>query len=196
MAFKKVQPDKPVSQLTPLDVTCTSTRCNDKLHCFKVNKRLEKKYGKTGICRDCQADLVDWERIRMNNLDDVDYTFTMLRHELIRHVFWHTDISTKAIGSALQKGRIVLKEKAIEELRKKVGGENNFREGYQTPKGGDDIIHYAQHATATCCRKCMEYWFKIPIGTALTEKQLDYCAELIIRYIGDRVKDLSDGGKN
>lgn len=195
MPFEKVKPEKPVSELTPLDVKCTSTRCNDNLHCFKLNQKLQKKYGKKGVCRNCGADLVDWDRVRMNNLKDADYTFQMLQQELIRHVFWHTEIKPEAIKLAHKRGLNALKQKAKEELRKKVGSEKNFREGYQTPKGGNEIINYAQHATATCCRKCIEYWYDIPLGVKLTDQQIDFFAELILKYINARVKDLTAAGK-
>jgi len=31
----------------------------------------------------------------------------------------------------------------------------------QQREGSAEIVHYAQHATAACCRKCIEYWHGI-----------------------------------
>lgn len=113
----------------------------------------------------------------------------MLNHELIRNVFCLSELSERTIRYGLRKGRHELRETARKVLLSKVGGENNYREGYQTPKTGNNIIHYAQHATASCCRKCMEYWHGIPMGTKLEEADLNYCIELIMTYIEERLKD-------
>lgn len=55
-----------------------------------------------------------------------------------------------------------------------------------------NTIFYAQHATATCCRKCLQEWYGIPLGVPLTEEQLAYFTELVMRYIDERLPDLKD----
>ena len=42
----------------PLDIKCTSTDCENDLHCFKQLKRMEPD--QRGKCRACGADLIDW----------------------------------------------------------------------------------------------------------------------------------------
>ena len=42
-----------------------------------------------------------------------------------------------------------------------------FRDGYQTPTHGD-IVFYAQHALACCCRLCIRYWHGVPYGRVRT----------------------------
>jgi Domain of unknown function (DUF4186) len=56
------------------------------------------------------------------------------------------------------------------------------RDGRQTPLEGN-AIYYAQHATATCCRTCLEYWHHIPKGRPLTPEELDYFATLIDLFL-------------
>jgi len=55
---------------------------------------------------------------------------------------------------------------------------------------------YAQHATATCCRTCLEYWHGIPKGRALSAEELNYLAELVCRYIEDRIPELTEEGES
>ena len=56
-----------------------------------------------------------------------------------------------------------------------------------------NVIFYAQHATATCCRKCMGYWHGIDPGVPLDDDQLAYCCELVRLYLDARLPDLPDG---
>jgi hypothetical protein len=53
-------------------------------------------------------------------------------------------------------------------------------------------VYYAQHATATCCRKCMEYWHGIPKDRPLTDGELAYATMLVQAYLDDRLTDLPD----
>lgn len=189
--FKRVPAEVSVSSLTPLDITCGSSKCSDDLHCFHMSKADIKKHGISGVCKDCGSNLIDWKRIHKNDLKDVKFTFKAMKNELIRHVFWHTPIEQKAIENASKLNAIQMKERAKKLINQKIGKSQNFREGYQTAKVGNEIVNYAQHATATCCRKCLEYWHNIPLGTDLTDQQLEYCADLAMLYIQDRLKETS-----
>src|SRR3989454_6847476 len=48
-------------------------------------------------------------------------------------------------------------------IRSSINGKHQYhRDGYQTQRERSaEIVHYAQHATAACCRKCIEYWHGI-----------------------------------
>ncbi len=59
----------------------------------------------------------------------------------------------------------------------------------QTRTSGN-VIYYAQHATATCCRKCMEAWHAIDRETPLGDQEIGYATELVMRYIKVRLPDL------
>ena len=67
-----------------------------------------------------------------------------------------------------------------------------FSDGRQTTDkvGKMNIIHYGQHATATCCRKCIEVWHGITRGRELTEKETDYLAKLLLAYISFKLPEL------
>ena len=55
-----------------------------------------------------------------------------------------------------------------------------------------NVIFYAQHATACCCRTCLEYWHAIPKGRPLTEKEIAYCEALIDLFLQKRLPKLKD----
>jgi len=64
-------------------------------------------------------------------------------------------------------------------------------DGKQTPFRGHPVF-IAQHATACCCRGCLEKWHHIPSGRELTEPEQTYVLSVLARWLGQRV---GDGGK-
>lgn len=55
-------------------------------------------------------------------------------------------------------------------------------DGRQTPMRGHPVF-VAQHATATCCRGCLEKWHRIPAGRALTEEEQAYVVGVIGQWL-------------
>lgn len=184
------------SELKPLKIKCTSFDCSNNLHCFLTTKKLAAE-GKTGRCRACGADLVDWRRVSRRDLSDVQYTFGALRLEMIRHHFWHTPITLRAVNHARRKGRAALRSVADRQLRKLVGSERHAREGYQTARETSpnaNVIHFAQHATACCCRKCIAEWHGIPPTRPLSAHELAYFTDLVMLYVRERIPEMTDEG--
>ena len=178
-----------VAKLEPLKITCTSTDCENDLHCFKQPREMTPN--KKGKCRACGADLVDWDRVHERDIGDAQNTFKALQHELIRHDFFHKEIDDTAVRHAQRKGRIKLNEAARHRLQKYLAPANPSRDGRQTPFEGNSIF-YAQHATATCCRTCLEYWHKIPKGRELTDQEFEYCLQLVKLFLDERLPNLQD----
>src|SRR5579872_1313043 len=167
--------------LPKLEVTCSSTNCDVGLHYFGPAHRSKSKYP-VGVCKDCGADLVEWDRVRRRSAADVSYTLEMIKRECWRHDWWHRDIDIRALNHAKRKGRKLLREHCRELLAKKVGTAEPFRDGAQTPKD-KNVIYYAQHATGTCCRKCLEYWHGIKPGVEIAAEQLDYLTDLAMQFV-------------
>lgn len=183
--------DTPVlTTLPPLKVTCTSADCKDDLHCFKFHSR-KMKAADRGHCRYCGADLIDWPRVQARDTADISHTFEALRHEFIRHHFWHKPIDERAELHARRKGLVNLRIAAEKRIASSVGPAQPARDGQQTPLSGN-ILYYAQHATACCCRTCMEYWHGIPKGQALTAGEMQYMLELVMRFVSERMPRLPD----
>ncbi len=68
------------------------------------------------------------------------------------------------------------------------------RDGRQTPWAGN-ALYYAQHATASCCRRCIEEWHGIPRGRALEDKEIQYLVDLVGFYIAERLPLLKEDGE-
>lgn len=177
----------------PLGIKCTSSDCENGLHCFRQTLKMRRENTR-GVCRDCGADLVDWSRVYRQDLGDVAHTFEALNHELIRHHFWHVALDQHAINYALRKGRKGIRETALNRIKKSVGAPRHPLEGRQTPFEGNPI-YYAQHAVAACCRACIEEWHDIPRDQELSEEEIQYLTELVILYVFDRFPELPENGQ-
>jgi hypothetical protein len=180
-----------------LNFKCTDTDCGSGLHCFKATGEMIAQ-NKTGQCRQCGIQLVNWERIHSRDIRDVENTLAMLKTEFVRHKFWHIRLSVRAINHARRKGKTGLRERLRKHLAAAIGAAHPFRDGFQTPmkENADDAIAYSQHATATCCRKCLEYWHGIPLGRELTHDELNYLTELAAKYFEDRLPSLTEHGEH
>lgn len=176
---------------TPLPkVTCTSHDCERDLHSFLRTRPQGRSY-RSKQCRSCEAELIDWQRLDRHDLSDVSHTVASLERELIRHHYWHKTFDETAINHAKRKGLEELRPAAKHRLSQSVRGPQSdlFRDGSQTPPSGN-VIYYAQHATATCCRKCIEAWHGIGREQPLTNDELGYMTELVMYYIRKRLPSL------
>ena len=152
---------------------------------------------KKRCCWACGADLIDWDRVHRLDLDDASSTFASLKIEYIRHHFWHVEIDQHAVNHALRKGVDGLRVATEKRIRQAVGegvhpDEPTF-DGRQTPLAGN-VIFYAQHATSTCCRKCMEVWHGIPQTEDLTDRHVEYFTEIVMLFVQDRLPSLGKQG--
>jgi hypothetical protein len=150
-----------------------------------MNQRLRRS-GPDGRCRQCNVELIDWSRIKKRNIADAGHTIAALQLELIRHHFWHLNLSDYAANYAIRKGKTALREAVLHQLEKAIGSPNHPRQGRQTPRENSrtaTAVHYAQHATATCCRPCLEEWHGIESGADLTASQLQYLTDLVMKYV-------------
>ena len=64
------------------------------------------------------------------------------------------------------------------------------KDGRQTPWRNHPIF-VAQHATATCCRGCLEKNHGITKGVALTPEQIDYVLSVLERWMQKYCSDSS-----
>ncbi|WP_416517398.1 DUF4186 domain-containing protein [Bifidobacterium asteroides] len=106
-------------------------------------------------------------------------TLARLGHSRFRASF---SLSAKDRAYARAKGRDTIDRHAHEMLAKRVGPAHPLKDGKQTPYRGHPVFT-AQHATATCCRGCIERWHHIPRGRALTDAEVDALARLVMAWI-------------
>jgi hypothetical protein len=89
------------------------------------------------------------------------------------------------------RGMEVIRRHAGELLAQRLAPAQPDKDGKQTPYRGHPVF-VAQHATATCCRGCLERWHGIPQGRALTPDEQAYAVDVICRWIET---DLAAGGR-
>ncbi|NMC21758.1 MAG: DUF4186 domain-containing protein, partial [Thermogutta sp.] len=70
-----------------------------------------------------------------------------------------------------RKGWETVARHAEEIIRDRLGQALPPNDGRQTPWQGHPVF-VAQHATATCCRKCVERWHAIPRGRRLSQDEI------------------------
>jgi hypothetical protein len=80
------------------------------------------------------------------------------------------------------RGRETIRAHADELIAKRVAPALPYKDGRQTPYRGHPVF-VAQHATATCCRSCLERWHEIPRGRELTGEERAYVVDVIWRWI-------------
>jgi len=88
-----------------------------------------------------------------------------------------------------KKGIGIIRQHAQDILQKRIGSLLD-NDGRQTPLQGHPVF-VAQHATATCCRKCLSKWHGLPLARELNENEIDYFVDLIINWISQDTKSLS-----
>ena len=194
MAETKTQAKKRKKKKLPkLGVTCTDSRCDKGLHCFRPKRGMTAD--EIGSCRSCgENDLVDWERVHQRDPADIDYVRDVLPVELIRHELWRIEIPEHVRDLAVHPRRGTLEEMLERSVRDRIGppAAELFRDGIQTPMPSSPdarIFHYGQHATATCCRKCLAYWHGIAIDVPLAGKDLKYMNALVRRYVDEKLSE-------
>ena len=80
------------------------------------------------------------------------------------------------------KGLATIRSHACDFISKRVAPAEIPNEGKQTPMRGHPVF-IAQHATACCCRGCVEKWHHFPKGVQLTSAQQEYLVNVIMEWI-------------
>ena len=88
------------------------------------------------------------------------------------------------------KDKEYVREKGLEEIRRHAEQFVQTRlapavisnDGKQTPMRGHPVF-IAQHATACCCRKCLNKWYRIPRVGELTKSQQEKIVNLLMVWI-------------
>lgn len=80
------------------------------------------------------------------------------------------------------RGITTVRNHARELIESRLAPAEPRNDGKQTPYRGHPVF-VAQHATATCCRTCLERWHGIPAGRPLDDAEQAYVVEAICRWI-------------
>ena len=80
------------------------------------------------------------------------------------------------------KGMAAIEAHACDFITQRLAPAQPAHDSKQTPMRNHPVF-IAQHATATCCRSCLQKWHKIPKGQPLTPEQIDYIVSIISRWL-------------
>jgi hypothetical protein len=120
---------------------------------------------------------------------------------MLTSIMRHSDPFMKLRESSYRRGlhlnelekQIVLKEgfdEIVNECRKMIDTLSSPHHNHRdTPLRG--VIPKARHATATCCRKCLYNWHKIPRCRPLSAEEQIYIVRMAVRWIKKEI--LRDG---
>ena len=86
------------------------------------------------------------------------------------------------------RGLETIRDHAFDFVNSRIALERPKNDGKQTPMRGHPVF-IAQHATATCCRRCLQKWHGIEKGRALTAAEVDYAVALIMGWIVGQIDD-------
>lgn len=122
-----------------------------------------------------------WQTIMAN-----PNVLTRLKSSKFRRSFYLNQLEKKIIR---ENGFIEYRKKAhhlvVPRLSKKPSND-----GRQTPFKGSPIFK-AMHATASCCRKCLFKWHRIPEYKTLNEREVNFVLNLITKWTLSQVNNLS-----
>ena len=87
-----------------------------------------------------------------------------------------------------EKGMDTIKKHAYDFINNRLKVYNKEKDGSQTPMKGHPVF-IAQHATGTCCRKCLNKWYNIPVERDLTDEEVNDIVSIIIKWIEHKLNE-------
>lgn len=109
----------------------------------------------------------------------LDEVFAALQKSAFRRGF---HLQGKELAYLEQKGLPAVLEHAQDFLAKRLQPALIPNDGKQTPFRGHPVF-VAQHATACCCRSCLEKWHRIPRGRELDAEEVSYLLRVLERWL-------------
>ena len=117
----------------------------------------------------------------MRPLDEV---FAALHKSSFRRGF---HLRAKELAYLQDKGLPLVMQHAGDFIGKRLQPANIPNDGKQTPFRGHPVF-IAQHATACCCRHCLEKWHRIPRGRALSADEQAYVLNVLEHWLAGELR--------
>lgn len=87
-----------------------------------------------------------------------------------------------------QKGIAAIEQHCHDFIAKRIAPAVIPNDGRQTPMRGHPVF-IAQHATACCCRGCINKWHHLPQHTTLSEEEQNFLCGLILAWINRQLAE-------
>ena len=110
---------------------------------------------------------------------DLDSLFTALSRSRFHSSF---ALEPKERVYLASKGDVAVLDHAREFIAQRLAPAAPANDGKQTPFRGHPAF-VAQHATATCCRRCLAKWHGIESGRPLTVAEQEHVVAAIARWL-------------
>lgn len=114
-----------------------------------------------------------------SNMKDVQEVLSQLRQSQFRS---RIHLQEKEFEYLRRKGMDEVLKHAADFIEKRLAPDTPAKDGKQTPWHGHPVF-VAQHATATCCRGCLQKWHQIPKGRSLSAEEQRYIVQVIGRWL-------------
>ncbi|WP_409306272.1 DUF4186 domain-containing protein [Pectobacterium sp. B1J-3] len=108
-----------------------------------------------------------------------DTLFIRLSRSRFRQRF---HLGAKERNYCFNKGKPLIASHAADFVARRLAPADPVNDGKQTPMRGHPVF-IAQHATATCCRGCLEKWHNIKQHRPLNDGEQRYIVEVILYWI-------------
>ncbi len=118
--------------------------------------------------------------------NSIEKHFTRLSRSSFRSRF---KLSAKDRAYIRDKGLETIKIHAEEFISSRIAPPNPKNDGHQTPVRNHPVF-IAQHATATCCRQCLQKWYGISKDKPLTNEEKIFVVTLIVKWIKREMEEV------
>lgn len=122
-------------------------------------------------------------------MQTVDEALAKLQKSKFRSGFHLDERNVKYID---EKGLDVIRSHAADFVAKRLAPAEIPNDGKQTPMRGHPVF-IAQHACACCCRGCLNKWYRVPQGRALTESEQRRIVNLLMAWIEKEYRGKRNG---
>lgn len=122
-------------------------------------------------------------------MQTVDEALAKLQKSKFRSGFHLDEKNVKYID---EKGLDVIRSHAADFVAKRLAPAEIPNDGKQTPMRGHPVF-VAQHACACCCRGCLNKWYRVPQGRALTESEQLRIVNLLMAWIEKEYRSKRNG---
>lgn len=118
-------------------------------------------------------------------MQTIDEALAKLQKSKFRSGF---HLTKKDIDYINEKGLDVIRTHAADFVAKRLAPAEIPNDGKQTPMRGHPVF-VAQHACACCCRGCLNKWYRVPQGRALTRAEQQKTVSLLMAWIEKEYRD-------
>lgn len=112
-------------------------------------------------------------------MQTIEQALRKLERSRFRSSFY---LNRKDIDYLEDKGMEKIRCHAEDFVRQKLAPADPLNDGKQTPMSGHPVFK-AMHATACCCRNCLNKWYRVPLHKELTAIEQEKIVDLILAWI-------------